>query len=145
MKYAGFIALVILGEVFEEWLALVVQNHPWQVGIAGGLVLLVAALVVFLYPSGALIVLLGAFGLSWFIGLIDGLDSREKELSYYCKYGAQSRSQLDDCMASVNTDDIRKLDTPAARFAYGEIRECGPGSGPFCPEAAREVATEYGG
>ena len=144
MRYAGFIALIIVGALFEEWLALVVQNHPWRVAIVGGVVLLVGGLVVFLYPSGALIFLVGAFGLSWFIGLVQGLDSREKELSWYCKYGAQSQAQLDDCMASVNTDDIEKLDTPAARFAYGETAECGPGSGPFCPEAAKEVASEYG-
>jgi hypothetical protein len=142
VKTAALVVLVILGGLLEMWLDLAAQNHPLRVGIVGGVVLLVAAAVVFLFPSGWPTVALVVIGISWLIGLFSGLDARDHELGYYCKYGATSQAQLDDCMASVTTDDIEKLETPAARFAYGETTECGRGSGPFCPKAAKEVAHE---
>ena len=144
MKTAAVVIAIILGALFEEWLALVTQNHPWGVAIVGGVLLLVAAAVLFLFPSAWLIGFTAAIGISWVIGLFSGLDARDHELGYYCKYGAQTQAQLDDCMGSVNTDDIDKLHTPAAEFAHGVRTDCGPGSGPFCPEAAKEVASEYG-
>jgi hypothetical protein len=144
MKIAALVAAIIVASLLEGWLELIVQNHPWGVGIGGGVVLLVAGAVVFVFPSGPLVGGLAALGLSWFVALVGGLDARDHELGYYCRYGAQDQKQLDDCMGSVTTDDIGKLDTPAARFAYGEITKCGRGSGPYCPEAARQVVVEYG-
>jgi hypothetical protein len=145
VRTAAAVVLILLAGIFEMWIELVAQNHPWGVGIVGGVLLAVLALVVFLYPSGWLKLGLAILAGGWAFALVAGLDSREKELSYYCRYGAQSQAQLDGCMASVNTHDIQELDTPAARFAYGETTDCGRGSGPFCPAAAKDVAAEYGG
>jgi hypothetical protein len=135
-------AAVLAGVLIEETVSLEAQNHPWRVGAVGGVALLAAALVLFVFPSR---VLIGAAALvfgAWAIGLVAGLDARDHELGYYCRYGAASRAELDACMKRVDTEEIAELDTPAARFARGETSDCGPGSGPYCAEAARENTTE---
>jgi hypothetical protein len=135
-------AALVAGALIEEWVRLAAQNHPWRVGIVGGTALVAIGVVLLVVPgrafTAAAALLLGAFG----FGLVAGLDDRDHELGYYCRYGARSDAELDDCMKRVNTDEIAKLDTPAARFARGETSVCGRGSGPYCPAAARENATE---
>lgn len=135
-------ATLIAAALLEERIRLVSQNHPWWVAIVGGIALLVGAAVVFLFPNRALILAGGLLFGAWAIGLIAGLDDRDHELGYYCRYGAGSDAELDACMGRVNTDEIAELDTPAARFARGETIECGPGSGPYCAAAARDNAAE---
>lgn len=143
MRIVAIVVLVLVFGLVGTWLNFTAQNHPWAVAIVGGVVLLAAALVRFLYPSGALTLLVAFVGAAWLFGLLSGLDAREKELAWYCKYGAKSQAQVDECMRSVDTGDIDDLDTPAARFARGERIVCGPGSGPFCAAAAKDVAFEH--
>ena len=132
-------AAAIAAGLLEEAIRLAAQNHPWRVGIVGGVALLVAGLVLLLFPSRTLIVAAAFLFGAWGVGLVVALDDRDHELGYYCRYGAQSRAELDACMRSVDTDEIDRLDTPAARFARGETTVCGPGSGPFCRGAARDI------
>jgi hypothetical protein len=135
-------AVLIGAGLLEGVFELHAQNHPWRVGILGGVALLLTGLVLLVFPSRTLkITAVLLFG-SWGIGYIAGLDARDHELGYYCRYGAASQAELDACMKRINTDEIDELDTPAARFARGETHECGRGSGPFCAEAARDSANE---
>ena len=145
MRIVAIGAGIVVVALFEGWVELAAQNHPWRVAIVGAVVFAAVGLALFLLPSGPLIAVTLCLAGGWAVGLIAGVDAREKEVSYYCKYGAESQAALDDCMSSVNTDDIAELDTPAARFARGETFECGHASGRFCREAAKEVESEYGG
>ena len=145
MRIVAVGVAIVAVALFERWVELAAQNHPWRVAIVGAVVFGVVGLVLFLWPSGPLIAATLCLAGGWCFGLITGLDAREKEVSWYCKYGAQSKAALDDCMSSVNTDDIAELDTPAARFARGETFECGPASGRYCREAAEDLEGEYGG
>lgn len=135
-------ASLLVAVLIEDEVRLEAQNHPWRVGIAGGVAGLAAALVLFVLPSrlliGAAAFLFGA----WAFGLISGLDDRDHQLGYYCRYGAATQAELDACMKRINTEEIDKLDTPAARFSRGETSVCGPGSGPYCPAAARKNSLE---
>ena len=135
-------AALLAAGLAEEWIRLAAQNHPWRVGIVGGIVLLAAGLVALVVPGRTLVVAVALLFGSWGIGLISGLDDRDHELGYYCRYGARSSAELDACMERINTDEIEALDTPAARFARGETIVCGRGSGPYCSAAARDVASE---
>jgi hypothetical protein len=145
MRLLALIALIIGVGLFEAWVELAAQNHPARVFIAGAVVFGLVGAVLFLFPSGALIVVSVALAGGWAFALVAALDAREKELGWYCKYGAQSQAEIDDCLSSVNTDDIAELDTPAARFARGETFECGHGSGRYCRDAAEDLEVEYGG
>ena len=144
MKWVFLVAGILLTVLFEIWVELGAQNHPWRVAIVGASVFGLVGAVLFLFPSGPLVAMTVALASGWAWGLLAGIDAREKQLSWYCKYGAQTQAELDDCMSSIDTSEIEELDTPAARFAYGDTTRCGPGSGPFCPEAAEDVALEYG-
>ncbi|HEX8053363.1 MAG TPA: hypothetical protein VF517_10245 [Thermoleophilaceae bacterium] len=137
--------VLLLAALFEVWVELIAQNHPWRVAIVGGVVFLLVGAILFLWPSGPLITLTLLLAGAWAWALVAGLDARDHELGYYCRYGAQTQTELDRCMSSINTDEIEELDTPAARFAVGVRTECGPGSGRFCREAAKDAAIEYGG
>src|SRR3954447_9458146 len=92
----------------------------------------VSPLVAALSPAFIIVAVLCIFG--W----VQGDQSRTSYLGVYCKYGAVSRAQLNGCMKHVNSDDIDDLETPAARFARGELDECATDSGPFCGEAAAQ-------
>ena len=137
---AGWVVLgvsLLAAALFEEWIRLHAQNHPWRVGIIGGIALLVTGIVLLFAGRGILMVAaVFVFG-GWLIGLISGLDDRDHELGDYCRYGARSQAEIDSCMKRINTDEIAELDTPAARFSRGETNRCGRGSGPHCAEAAR--------
>lgn len=135
-------ASLLAAALLEQWIELVAQNHPWRVGLVGGIALLLTGLVLFLYPSRGLIgVAVFLFG-AWAIGLVAGLDARDHELGYYCRYDASTQAELDACMKRINTDEIAELNTPAAQFARGETLDCGRGSGPYCAAAARDNALE---
>jgi hypothetical protein len=138
MRWVVVFVTIVVAALLEDWIRLEAQNHPVRVGVVGGVALLIAGLALFVASSRfATVAAAFVFG-AWAIGLIAGLDDRDHKLGYYCRYGADSQAQLDDCMARVNTDAIDKLDTPAARFARGETSVCGPGSGRYCAEAARD-------
>ena len=138
LPWVGIFAVILAGALMEEVVALWTQNHPWRVAIAGGIALVPTLLVLLVFPSRLLIVTAVLVFGSWGIGYVSGLDARDHELGYYCRYGASTQDELDGCMKRINTDEIDELDTPAARFARGETHECGRGSGPFCAEAARD-------
>ena len=131
------IAAVVAAALFEQWIALVAQNHPTRVAILLGVGLLVVG-AAWLLQSRATLVVVGFLLAGGVIGWIEGLDARDHELGDYCKYGARNEAELDDCMADVTTDDIDELDTPAAEFARESTNDCGRGSGPYCAEVARE-------
>ena len=130
-------ASLVAAALLEEWIRLQAQNHPWRVAIVGGIGLVLTLLVLLVFRSvllvGAAVFVFGAWG----IGLIAGLDDRDHELGDYCRYGARSQAEIDACMERVDTDEIAKLDTPAARFAREETNTCGRASGPYCAEAAQ--------
>src|SRR5690242_8744673 len=51
----------------------------------------------------------------------------------YCRYGAVSRAQLRGCEFHVTFDDVSRLRTNAARYAFGKLHGCWlPDAGPFC-------------
>lgn len=133
-------AFILVAVFIEDHVRLEAQNHPWRVGIVGGVAGLAAALVLLVFPSRVLIAAASLLFGSWAFGLISGLDDRDHTLGHYCRYGAASQAELDACMKRIDTEEIDKLDTPAARFARGETSVCGPGSGPYCPAAARDNA-----
>jgi hypothetical protein len=141
MAWLFVFASLVAGAFLEDWVRLATQNHPVRVGVVGGVALLVALMVLFVASSRALTLAVAFLFGAWGIGLVAGLDDRDHMLGYYCRYGADSRAQLEGCMKHVNTDDIDALDTPAARFARGETSTCGAGSGPYCAEAASRNAS----
>ena len=143
MRVVALVVLLLGGALFEQWVDLAAQNHPWRVAIVGTIVLVLGGAVLFLFPSGPLIAIGAVLAGAWAIGIVAALDARDHELGYYCKYDAKSQAELDECMSSVTTDDIEKLDTPAARFARGETLECRRGSGPYCADAAEDAEIEY--
>jgi hypothetical protein len=137
MRWLGLCIGVIVAGLFEEWVYPTAQNHPGRVAILLGIGLLLAGLVWFVTPDGSRAWVWVTFALAaGGFALVRGLDARDHELGTYCKYGAKTKAQLDHCMPHVTTEDIDELDTPGARFARGETRECGRGSGPYCAEAA---------
>jgi hypothetical protein len=74
------------------------------------------------------IVLVFVGWLGWNIGW----DERRGRITYYCEYGAVSRSQLAGCIDHVSSDHIRSLTTNAALWAEGTLDSCEPDAGPFC-------------
>lgn len=130
-------AVVLAAALLEDVIRLEAQNHPWRVAIVGGVVFLVIGLALVVFPARAAIAAAAFLFGAWAIGLVAGLDDRDHELGDYCRYGASSQAEIDDCMERVDTDEIAELDTPAARFARGETNVCGPGSGRYCAAAAR--------
>jgi hypothetical protein len=70
----------------------------------------------------------------WGVGA--GASGRDNYLRAYCEYGSRSAAQLAGCMRHVNTDDINKRDTQAARFARGENSNCLADAGPYCEGAS---------
>lgn len=130
-------AAVIPAWVLQGYLRIVAENHPWRIAIVLAFAALLGAGVWLLTSGSHWPMVAGIFVLGVVYGLVAGLDARDHELGSYCKYGAQTKAQLDGCMSHVTTDDIAKLDTRAARFARGETSECGAGSGPYCAEAAK--------
>lgn len=133
-------AALVGAALLEEWIRLQAQNHPVRVGVVGGIALAVAGIVLFLASSRPLVVVAALVFGAWALGLVSGLDDRDHQLGYYCRYGAASQAELDRCMKRVDTDEIDALDTPAARFARGETSVCGPTAGPYCAAAARDNA-----
>jgi hypothetical protein len=132
------VAGILAAALFEEWVAIKAQNHPWRVGIVGGIALVPTGLVLLLFPQRRLMALAAVVFGAWGIGMVSGLDARDHELGDYCRYGAASQAELDACMKRVDTHEIEELDTPAARFARGETNVCGPSSGRYCAEVARD-------
>ena len=134
-RYLVVLGVLVAGFIVSDLLQPFAENHPWRILI----VILVAAPVValvgwFLTPDSGMGVATALFlivlgGCGW--GLVAGWDARDNYLTPYCAYGARSETQRDDCLTHANTEEIDKLDTPAARFARGETG-CGAGSGPLC-------------
>jgi hypothetical protein len=132
------ILAIILGYATGQTLVLPhAENHPVRTGAVLALLLIPAGLV-WLVSDGAgmfAVSMIFIAGLGW--GWIEGWDNQDNYIDPYCRYGAQSKKQLDSCKAHVNSEEIDKLDTPAAKFALGVIDECGRGSGPYCAEASK--------
>lgn len=130
------LALALVDALIAEAVRPLAANHPWRV-----LILLAGASVMgfglSLTMAGARSLMTGALvlvfaGCAW--GLISGWDDRDNYLQPYCRYGAASTAELERCLARTRSDDIDRLDTPAARFARGETTECGRDAGPLCRE-----------
>jgi MFS family permease len=66
------------------------------------------------------------------LGWTVGSSERGGLITYYCEYGAVSRSQLAGCIDHVSSDHIRSLTTNAARWAEGTLDSCESDAGPFC-------------
>jgi hypothetical protein len=66
------------------------------------------------------------------LGWMTGSSERGTLITYYCEYGAVSRSQLAGCIDHVSSDHIRSLTTNAARWAEGTLDSCESDAGPFC-------------
>ena len=79
------------------------------------------------------LVLLGGLAFGW----IEGWDNRDNYIDPYCRYGAKSQADLDSCLSQVNSDDIDKLDTNAAKFGRGIIDECRDDAGRYCAAEAK--------
>jgi hypothetical protein len=134
MSYLVYGATLIVGILLEEAVRPTAENHPVVVGLVLGAVALVTLVpVLFLFgaaTAGPLVLVIG--GCAW--GWIAGWDNRDNYLTPFCEYGATSRGQIERCLDDVNSEDIDRLDTPAARFARGEITKCGADAGPFCKD-----------
>ena len=113
------------------------ENHPILVGILYGVLALVIGLVWLVFKGGLIAALAIMFLIGVGFGWIKGWDSRDNYLQPYCRYGAKSQAQIDTCLSNVNSDDIDKLDTNAARFARGDV-DCRADAGPYCAAAAKE-------
>jgi hypothetical protein len=133
-------AAIVAALVFQEYVRIVAENHPWRVGILLAVAAAIGAGIWLLSSSRAWPMAAGILLVAVGYGLVAGVDARDHELGHYCRYGAKSQAQLDGCMSHVTTDDIDKLHTRAADFARGWTSECAAGSGPYCAEAARTNA-----
>jgi hypothetical protein len=69
------------------------------------------------------------------VGLQGGWAVRTHEIADYCSYGAVSDAQRDECENHVSSAYIDSLDTNAARFATGQLKECLEDAGPYCDGA----------
>jgi hypothetical protein len=138
MRTAIVIGAVILGGATgDTFVAPRAENHPIWVGIVLGVLLLMIGLV-WLGSEGSLamivsLVFLGGLAFGW----IEGWDNRDNYVGPYCRYGATSKGELDSCLSHVNSDDIDKLHTNAAKFARGVIDECRADAGPYCAAEAK--------
>jgi hypothetical protein len=63
----------------------------------------------------------------------------------YCKYGAVSRAQLNECERNVGVRYVDSLGTNAARFARGQLSRCLGDSGPFCQGVLDQEKADYYG
>ena len=124
---------ILIGIWIESLVQPLAENHPWTVASVIAVLAVVIGSAVWLLTdlSGLAVVAILLGAATW--GLFSGWDARDNYLTPYCAYGAESQAQIDDCLADVNSDDVDELDTPAARFARGEIG-CGRGAGPLCAE-----------
>jgi hypothetical protein len=50
----------------------------------------------------------------------------------YCRYGAVSRAQLEGCIGHVTEAEVRRLQTHASQYAFGDLDRCLADAGPIC-------------
>jgi hypothetical protein len=138
MRNAMIIAAIIVGgAIGQVSLAPRAENHPIRVGIFIGVLLLLVGLI-WLFSEGGQALVAGVFVFALGFGWIEGWDNRDNYIDPYCRYGAKSQAQLDGCLSHVNSDDIDKLHTNAARFARGSTDRCGADAGPYCAAEAKD-------
>jgi hypothetical protein len=129
--------ILFIGALIGVWIESVVspiaENHPWTVTIVIAVLAVVVGGTVWLLTDLSGLAVVGILLGAAFWGLLTGWDARDNYLTPYCAYSAESQAQIDECLSKINSGDVDKLDTPAARFARGEI-DCGPGSGSLCAD-----------